>query len=176
MKKLNKRDFFAGLAVFVFLAGAIYFVRLPKTSVVTNNVSTPTQTPKGRVEGLFDIQIPEDVEKADLKDVTGGDASGLATRKFLPAQAGKDGKFSHMVLADLVNPPAGEFYQGWLIRGKQGESNFDFISTGKLREAKGGWLLDFEQSKDYSEYNQVVVTLEKFFDKTLEKHILEGSF
>jgi len=62
------------------------------------------------------------------------------------------------------------------VRGRQGDENFAYISTGRLTLAKGGYMLEFESSRDYSEYSEVVVTLEAVDDKKPEKHILEGSF
>ena len=44
------------------------------------------------------ITLPLDVQKAELKDVSGGTGSGLATRKF----AG--GEFSHSVFAAFPDP------------------------------------------------------------------------
>ena len=50
------------------------------------------------------------------------------------------------------------------------------ISTGRLRIAKGGYLLEFQSSTDYSSYDNAVVTLERVADSVPEEHILEGSF
>lgn len=115
-------------------------------------------------------EIPEDVEKTSLKDVSGGSAIGIATRKFSESQ------FVHTISADLADLDPATFYEGWLVRGKQGDSDFSFFSTGRLRQVKDGWLLEYEDSKDFPDYKGVVVTLEKVDDRKPEKHILEGSF
>jgi hypothetical protein len=107
---------------------------------------------------------PEDVDKAQLRDITGGTSSGMAIRIF------EDGKFKHMVLADLPEPVTGVFYEGWLVKDN------DFFSTGKMRIAKGGWILEFESNVDYSDYNKVVVTQELIDDENPETYILEGEF
>ena len=73
-------------------------------------------------------------------------------------------------MADLPDPQAGKFYEGWLVMGEK------VVSTGKFMIAKGGYLLEYESSTDYSDYNMVVVTLEQKDDKTPEVHILEGTF
>lgn len=164
---MKARDIVIGLIILAVLAGAIVAIRrarAPKT------VPSPTPSIEQQLEKSFNFEIPDDVERADLRDVSGGTGSGIATRKY------EAGRFSHTVLADLSDPSVGSFYEGWLVRGKEGDSNFAYISTGKLRIAKGGYLLEFESGKDYSEYKGVVVTLEKVDDKKPETHALEGSF
>ncbi len=160
---MNRRDIAIGLIVLALVLVGAYFLirsRREKPQVVT----TPQPKIEEKLEETFRLNIPEDVDKAELVDVTGGGASGIATRKF------ENGVFTHTVLADLPDPTAGTFYEGWLVK------NLSFFSTGKMRIAKGGYLLEFTSSVDYSDYNKVVITLEKVDDKKPEVHILEGSF
>jgi hypothetical protein len=164
---MDRKTIVLGLIVFVAIAGVVILLKRPKTS---NPLPSPTPNITEKIENGFNYQIPEDAERIELKDVSGGEGSGLATRKF------ENGKFNHVILADLADPAAGSFYEGWLVRGKQGDSNYSVVLTGKLRVAKGGYLLEFESDKDYSDYKQVIVTLEKVDDKNPETHILEGSF
>lgn len=170
---MNKKDIVIGVVVLVVVIGTLYWIKRNKTLQV---ISTPIPSVEKKLESSFNFTIPEDVDKAELKDVSGGTGSGIATRKFVPTERGKTAQFSHMVLADLPDPLAGTFYEGWLVRGKEGDPNFDYLFTGKMRIAKGGYLLEFNSTKDYSDYKGVVVTLEKVDDKKPEKHILEGSF
>lgn len=157
---MKARDIVIGLIILAVLAGTIYFIRRPRQSLE----ELPSPSIEEKIEESFNLEIPEDVDKAQLKDVTGGTSSGIATRSY------EGGKFSHMVLADLPDPAAGAFYEGWLMMGK------DFFSTGKMRIAKGGWILEYESGVDYSDYNQAVITRELVDDRTPETHILEGSF
>jgi len=157
---VNRRDIVIGLIILAILAGVIFWLRRARTPLITPQAPTVEE----KLEEAFKLEIPEDVDKAELKDVTGGTASGIATRKF------EDGKFTHTVLADLPDPEAGTFYEGWLIMGDE------VFSTGKMRVAKGGWILEFESTTDYSDHNKVVITQEKVFDDNLEEHILEGEF
>ncbi len=122
------------------------------------------------IEEAFKFDIPDDVEKAELKATKGDDFRAIATRKY------EDGVYSHTVIADLPDPEGGTFYEGWLVRGNPGDDDFDVVSTGKMVIAKGGYLLNFESTTDHSEYKNVVITLEKKADSTPEEHILEGSF
>jgi len=162
------RNVVIGLLVLAGLGVLIYWATRSKT---TSEV-TPTPTPgvEQRLQESFKYQIPENFERAELKDVTGGTASGIATRNY------ESGKFTHAILADLPDPKAGEFYEGWLVRGSEGEENFASISTGRLSVAKGGYMLEFTSNRDYSDYSMVVVSLEKLNDQRPETYILEGSF
>lgn len=158
---MNRRDIVIGLIILAVLAGVVYFVRRPRGPTLP---AIPTPSTEEKIEESFNVKIPEDVERAELTAVAGADGSGIATRKF------ETGVFTHTVLADLPEPEAGTFYEGWLVKG------LSFISSGEMRIAKGGYLLDFTSSVDYSDYNKVVITLEKVDDKKPETHILEGSF
>jgi hypothetical protein len=163
-----RRNVVIGLIALLILAGIVYLYRKNRQESLLP--PTPEPTFEETFEDKFNIQVPEDVDKAELKDVSGGDGRGLATRKY------DSGRFTHAVLADLPAPASGYFYEGWLVRGKEGDENFAYISTGRLSLAKGGYMLEFSSSTDYSEYSLVVVTLEAIDDKKPEKHILEGGF
>lgn len=164
---MNKRSFVTGLVVLAILAGLFFWLRRPSAPELELSDLSSTET---QVEESFGVEIPEDFEKVALKDVVGGNSTGLATRKF------ENGKFTHMVLADLPDPEEGKFYEGWLVRGKPSDANFHFVSTGRMRIAKGGFVLDFESTTDYTDHKGVIITLEEIFDNTPEEHILEGSF
>lgn len=164
---MKRRNFLIGLVIIALLAGLVFLLRRPKEPL---EVPEATPSVEERMEETFKFEIPEDVEKAELKDVTGGTSVGFATRKF------EQGRFTHSVLADLPDPEGDLFYEAWLVRGSPGDPNFALISTGKMRLAKGGYVLDFESTTDYRDYQNVVITLEEVFDNNPEEHILEGSF
>ena len=163
---MRTREIVIGLIILAVVAGAIVWIRRARTA----QEPLPTPSIEEKIEKTFNLEIPDDVERADLRDVSGGTGSGIATRKY------ESGRFTHAVLADLSDPTLGTFYEGWLVKGKEGDANFAFVSTGRLRVAKGGYLLEFTSSVDYSPYNGVVITLERVDDKRPEVHILEGSF
>lgn len=163
---MKRKDIVIGLIVLAALAGIIFWFRKPKDELRVPEIPSAEE----RMEEFFNVEIPEDIEKAQLEDVTGGDALGIATRND------ENGVFVHVVLADLPDLEEGSFYEGWLIRGKEGDDDFDYVSTGKMRLGKGGYLLEFESSTDYFSYQEVVITLEKTEDNLPEKHVLEGTF
>lgn len=168
---MKKTDILLGLAIVAVVSGVIYWIKKPSLK----NLPKPTQTPtieqiEGKLEDTFKRQIPEDLDKTELKDVAGGDGSGVAARKF------EKGVFNLTVLADLPDPEAGNFYQVWLQRGMRGEDGFGLVSLGKMRIEKGGYLIDYKVNKDYSDYKQVFVSREKVFDSKIESSVLEGVF
>ena len=167
VNSMNKRDIVIGLVIVAMLVGVVYFRRQNESEEL---VIPQTLSVEDEIEESFNIDIPEDVDKAELSDVGGGDATAIATRKF------ENGKYEHNILADLPEIETSEFYQGWLVKGEEGSDGYSVLSTGKLRIAKGGWMLNFESSNDYSDYGKVIVSREKVNDTTPETHILEGSF
>ncbi len=164
---MNRKDIIIGIIILTIIAGGIYFwKRPPKTPLEIEKPSSVETT----IEDKFKIELPDNAEKIQLKDVSGGTSSAMATRKF------DNGSFNQVILADLPEPSQGEFYQAWLEKGNKGEAGYDLVSIGKLTIAKGGYLLEFNSNKDHSEYKKVMVSLEKKFDSSVEKIVLEGTF
>lgn len=161
---MKMRDIVIGIIVLAVLAGAVYYLRNRGGEESLSLPETTIEETEQQFEETFRLDVPDDVEKTQLEDVAGGNVTGLATRDF------KSERFTHTVLADLPDPAPGTFYEGWLVMGDK------FFSTGKMRLIKGGYLLEYESSTDYSDYDKVVITLEKVFDATPEEHILEGTF
>ncbi|MDO8340511.1 MAG: hypothetical protein Q7T59_00900 [Candidatus Woesebacteria bacterium] len=160
--KSSRKDIVIGLILIIALVGGVFFYKNLKAPKVL-----PTSTPstiKSKIEGLFNYVIPDDLDSIELKDVTGGIYRGIAARKF------EKRTFTITVLADLPDLSSNEFYEGWI------SSSDKFISIGKLRIAKGGFLVDFTSNIDYSSYNKVTVTKEKVNDNKPESLTLEGSF
>lgn len=158
---MKRRDIIIGVVVLAGLVAVVYFFSHRSKETITQ---LPEPTTEERIEETFKVEIPDDVDKAELTDVTGGTSSGIATRKY------ENGVYTHTVLADLPDSTSGEFYEGWLVMGDK------FFSTGRMRVAKGGYLLEYTSKTDYSDYNEVVITLEGTADTTPEKHVLEGNF
>ncbi len=167
--KTNRKDLIIGAVILVGLLIVIIWSRRNQELAI----STPTPFPTISEEELekdFNLDIPDNIDKANLSDVSGGTGLGLATRDFA------NSTFTVTVLGDLPEPQAGYFYQAWAVRGNEGQTNYAQVSLGKMRVAKGGWLLDFQSKVDYSDYSKVVVSLEKTFDQKMEMKVLEGSF
>ena len=143
---MKSKDVVMGLAVIVVLVVSVLIIKNKKNSI---NIPTPTPTIEQKIEERFGgLAVPVDVEKAELKDVSGGDGFGIATRTE--------------VLADLPELTGAKVYQVWL------EKDTKKILLGSMRIAKGGYLLEYSSSK-FPGYNKVLITLDG-------NSILEGSF
>lgn len=159
MKNLasRKRDIVIGFVILVVVAAIFFFVKSrSKPMAVPQGPSEPTITQvEQNLKDKYNFIVPDNVEKTDLKDVSGGVSSGIATRTE--------------ILADLPDPDQGYFYQAWLENGDK------LISLGQMSMAKGGWLISYNGDA-YPGYNKVVVSLERYFDNKIEKRVLEGNF
>ncbi|MFZ3301541.1 MAG: hypothetical protein WA152_02400 [Microgenomates group bacterium] len=152
----NRKDIITGLIVILLVIGGVYlFKYLKKDKAITPTPSPASYEFKKDFEDTFKLDIPDNVNSIELKDISGGDSRGIAT--------------NNEVLVDASDPEAGYYYEAWL------ENSDKFVSLGKLQVAKGGWMLEYNGSK-YPEYKKIVISLEKANDNKIEKKILEGSF
>lgn len=148
---------------------------------VLYNISTGDKTPKldpqetlteteMQLEERFGRDIPDDLERVELKrpstegEDTVGQVSAIATRDV------EDGKYSATILADLEDPAAGTSYFAWINKDDE------YVLLGKMQQAKGGWLIDYQAGDDYSDYNKVVVSQQSSANAQPEDIVLEGSF
>lgn len=114
---MKSRDIIIGFIVLVVLIAAVFWIRGARNKKA---ISLPSATPNisDKIGKTFNFQLPDGVEKAELRDVSGGNGSGVATRDA--------------VLADLPDPAAGKYYQVFA----------DGKFLGTMRIAKGGWIFD----------------------------------
>lgn len=158
---MKSRDIVIGIVILAVLGGVIYYRQ--KNQAIDETRVPQTLSIEREMEDKFKLEIPDDVDKVELVDVANGNSSGIATKNFT------NGKFEASVLADLPEIKSNEFYQAWMVKGDQ------MVSLGKMKSAKGGWMIDFESSTDYSDYNQFMITKESKFDNTSETKVLEGN-
>ena len=151
----SKKDIIIGFIIIAVVVSSAFLYRKlknPKISLAPTPASISFQKD---LEDSFKYDIPDDAGSIELKDVSGENGRGIATK--------------NEVLADIEDPATGYFYQAWT------EENGNFVSLGKLQMVKGGWLLDYSNLKlDNAE--KIVISLEKDYDAKMEKKILEGSF
>jgi hypothetical protein len=163
----RSRNILIGTAVIIIIIlVAIFLIRRQGNAPVVEApvIPTPVSSYQQSLQNNYGITVPSSAIKSDLRDVTGNNQMGLAT---LDKETNQN---EYTIIANLVNPDSGYFYQAWLINGN------DVISLGKLQVGKAGWLINYTSTKDLSDHKAVWVTLEKVYDNTPEKHILEGSF
>lgn len=146
--RMKTRSLFTAFVIVVIAVAGILLIN---KKLKVNKLLAPSVTPtvQQKIESKFlGLTIPDDAERTELKDVSGGEGIGLATRTE--------------ILADLPEPPKGQFYQARL------EKDGKTVLIGNLKIAKGGWMINYNSSA-YPGYNKVIVTLG-------DTHILEGSF
>ena len=165
-----KREHWVGLVVVVLVIGGLWWwrgKRIEQSQVLpAEGEGVEIEDRASELARRFGVVLPDNLDRVGLKDVTGGVGGGIATRSYT------DSKFELTVLAELAEPGKGEWYEGWLVR----DEPFSSIYAGKLRVAKGGFLLEFTEAMDLRDHVRVVVTVEKQDDRKPETHVLEGSF
>jgi hypothetical protein len=146
---MKTRDIVIGFIFLVILiAGVLWIVRLKNKK--DTNLPLPTPNISEQLKNTFpSLNIPDGVEMANLHNVSGGSAIGVATRTE--------------VVANLPEAPNGQKYQVLLENSKG-----DKVKIGDMRIAKVGYILEYSSAK-YSGYNKVVVMLGN-------TRVLEGSF
>jgi len=167
---VNRRDIVIGFVILIVLAIIVYWVSRPDREPAPEPTATPVplEEVERRLEDQFKRTLPETGDKSSLRDVTGGDSSGLAVRVKV------DTTTNVSVLADLPDPEAGSFYQAWAV--KMVDDKEEKLSLGRLVVAKGGFSLEYSTRTSLDSYEKIVVSSEKTLDNTEEKRILEGSF
>jgi hypothetical protein len=144
---MKGRDVVIGFIFLVLLvAGVLWILRAKNIKI--SNLPLPTPNIAQQVKNAFP-NIPDGVERANLKDVTGGNSIGAATRTE--------------VVANLPELSAGKYYQV-LLENSSGKD----ITLGSMRISKSGYILEYN-SASFSGYNKVIVIQGS-------THILEGSF
>lgn len=169
---MQRQRAIAVIVIVLIIVGLALFFRGGKEEEVevTEGEGVRIEDVVSELSTQLGVTVPEDVERTSMRDVSGGTATGLATRIF------EEGRFTHTILAALPDLEAGSFYAGWLVRGREGEEGYSLMSTGKLRISKGGYLLEFTSNQDLTDHSRVTVTLERVDDGQPETQILEGEF
>lgn len=159
---MKKKDILTGVVILAALAVLIFYWQQPSRD--DEMVVPQTLSVKDRIEEVFSLKVPDDVEKVELEDKTEQGMVGLAMRKY------EDEKYTLTILADLVDPEGTEKYQGWLK--KEDEVRY----AGSFILAKGGYILDYEVFENLNDYPGVVVSLDEKVGDSPGNVILEGSF
>jgi len=170
---MQKEKLLGLLALAAIIAGLFFFFKegKPKEEAgVGGEEEAKIEKVTQELSQQLGVSVEEGVERVTLKDVLGGGASGLATRNF--SEAG----FKHTVLAALPDPGSGNYYDGWLVRGEEGDLDYSVMETGRLLRSKGGYLLEYSDNNNLLDYTKVWVTLESKDDGEPEVKVLEGSF
>lgn len=169
----RNRNILVGIVfLIVVILIVIFLIRRKQPEIINVNSPLPTATTsyEQKLQNDFGITVPTTAVKTDLSDVSGGSQMGIATKDR------DNGQNVYTIIANLNDPQQGYFYQGWLVRGNLGESNYDLVNLGRLTSGKGGWIVSYSTTNDLSDHKSVWVTLESFSTNTPHQHVLEGSF
>lgn len=167
----EKQNWLAIAAVVLVVAGLGVFLyrqsqqQSPEAEAVSEEEEA-TQRADDLLESM-DVTIPEDAERVNLRDVSGGEGAGVATRR-----EEESGEVTQSLLVALPEPESGSFYEAYLTS----ESNEEPLYLGKLRSVKGGWMLDYSLSESDAGYTTIQVTHEQTDDRQPEEVIMEGAF
>ena len=147
---MKARDIVIGLVVLVILITAVLVIKRSLNKKITTTSNPQTISIQQKIQNTFPgLTIPNDGPQINLTDVTGGQSFGIVTK--------------NEILANLPDLPAGKTYLVWL-----GNSDGKTILLGNLKNAKGGYLLDYNAA-DYPGFNKIIIS-------SNGKNILEGSF
>jgi anti-sigma-K factor RskA len=161
---LNPKLIAAIAAAVIVVGGAAagaYFLTRPKPQPAPVTVpveETPSPEPTESLKPGQDV--------APLKPIEGYQGVGEASRSVTP------GRFVLTVSATLPDPPAGKFYEVYLVR-KTPAGQF---AAGKLTKEAEKWVFTLDQARDASAYAEVLISLEAKDDKQPEIRVLSGTF
>jgi hypothetical protein len=130
-----------------------------------NNLVSEDVQLEERVNRFLDesgVSLPENGERANMSDETGGDATGVVNRQT----EGNQTMFT--VLAALPEPTGN--YHAWVDTGEE-----SYLYLGRLTPAKGGYLLEKTIEGEFSG-NEVVVSDEVRVGETPTNIVLRGQF
>lgn len=145
---MKTRDIAIGFVFLVILiTGVLLIYRVKNRQKINSPLPTPNIVQK--VGDLSNFNIPDGVERTNLKDVTGGSSIGIATRTEV-----------------VANLPELSKNQGYtvLLENSKGEKIF----LGRMRISKAGYILEYDSAK-HPGFNKIIVVLGS-------TNILEGSF
>lgn len=160
------------LVCFGLFAFGIYYFRFARDSKVEGRDAV--RASEDATVPAFTATIPgangQDRE-AELVDVSGGTANGIATRGM------ENNVFTLAVKASLPEIDREKFfYEGWLVR----KVPYDFFSTGEMvTNTLGEFVLEWagEPGKNDNDFTEVIITLEVRDGNTAPaQHVLEGEF
>lgn len=159
-------------AVVLVIAGLGFFLyRQSRNSQTEETVDITEQQQQEQeqrgqeVADRLNVEVPEGAERETFRATGETQGAGLVSR------IERDGQLAYSVAVDLPDPETGAFYEAYAV-GEGDEREY----LGRLRQAKGGWLLDSSVGADTSEFNRIIITRESQDDRTPEEVILETQF
>ncbi len=154
------------ISISAFLYYLFFYKKPEGAQLIVEDVGPKELSVEKSIEENFRLEIPEDIDKTELKKNSNEEGMAIATREVVA------GKF---VLTVLANVPDGDYYAA-LVRGNPSDDNFGLIPAGQLRLAKGGYLIEFQSSEDLSDYKRIVVSKTPITTSIPQELVFDGSF
>ncbi|MBI1863611.1 hypothetical protein HYS03_00120 [Candidatus Woesebacteria bacterium] len=146
--RFNIRDLAVGTFVILFAGVLIFLINRGRGNTLENQitpVATSSPSLEEKVKGAFNVNIPDDIDKVELSDVSGEGQNyfGVTTRSY------KNNVFELTILADL---PENNKYIAKIAKDDGTE-----IDLGQMVVAKGGFMINFTKNTDLTDYKKVTV-------------------
>lgn len=152
------------IVVLLGIAAAVWFFFLRPSEPEASSTPLPVETIDVTPSPTASLNPGDQV--AVLRPEQGQSGGGEASRSVSP------GRFVLTVAAELPDLEAGKSYQVWLVRREP----FAQFPAGNLSKSGNRWVMTLDQTRDASEYAEVVVTLESTLDTQPETRVLVGTF
>ena len=176
MRRVNNKLVSVGLAVTAVVLGLVWWqgqqgketvapeMTLERSKMMESEVDLEAPMSESQKQKI-EAELESAAETAVLDDVSGGQATGTAWRKF------SDNFYHQVETTGLPSLEKGFFYEGWLV----GEAVF--FSTGRVWLEGDLGVLYYTADEDKTDFESVVITLEpEDGDPGPADHVLEGSF
>ena len=161
----NNRQFLVIGAIILVIVGLIWLRgRNAGLQIEVPDEDTQLEEQVNRFLEDRGITLPEGADRANLRDRTDSGYTGISTRQI------QDNSTTYTIIASLDDLDMG-WYEAWIVNNDD-----DFISLGRLRTSKGGFLLDYSTSIDTEGYNKVQISQESSVASRPSDIILEGEF
>ena len=168
----NVKTIFRILILLIIIGAILYFAksRLNFGQIGTGSVIL-REAPRGlkpvvvdQTADLTEGGIQLSTQQSTFKDVRyGGQAKATASRSF--------GGGLYILSVDATLPdPNNTYYEVWLT------GNGKVVPIDFMTGSKTSWSLRLRSNDKYSQYDGILITLERTKDELPEEHILEGSF
>ena len=168
----NAKTIFRILILLIIIGAILYFAksRLNFGQIGTGSVIL-REAPRGlkpvvvdQTADLTEGGIQLSTQQSTFKDVRyGGQAKATASRSF--------GGGLYILSVDATLPdPNNTYYEVWLT------GNGKVVPIDFMTGSKTSWSLRLRSNDKYSQYDGILITLERTKDELPEEHILEGSF
>lgn len=120
---MKTKDILVGFIILVVAISAVILIKRNSANKIKPLVINTPST-ESKIKNTFkNISFSDDENKIELKDVNGGESFGVVTKTE--------------ILANLPQLNDNQIYTVVLIKGE------DLIKLGKMKEAKGGFILEF---------------------------------